>query len=826
MTLWDGTALEPTNGDGGPTFSLRSPAAFGHVLRSPGQLGLGRAYVAGEIDVDDMDAALELLATWSPPPIDNRTKAEIALAAVKAGALRSVPKVPEMELRPQGKRHSILRDKRAVTHHYNLSNDYFALFLDESMTYSCALWSRGAETLEEAQRQKLELVCTKLALQPGMRVLDVGCGWGSFAVHAAREHGVHVTGITLSEPQASLARQRAAEAGVGDRVDIRVMDYREIAGETFDAVASIGMVEHVGSVNIDAYSAKLASLLEAGRAAAQSRHRAPARGRGGGRARSRSATCSPTPRRCTCRGSACRWSAPGCTSATSRTSRTTTRARCWSGSGASSPTSRRRAAWAARSACACGGSTCGCRGAGSTAGSSPSTRCARNALKADVVVIGSGMGGATAAWGLARRGADVLVLERGERIPREPANWSPEAVFRDGRYKPAERWADADGREFAPGVHYVVGGNTKVYGASLPRLRESDFVSTQHDEGVSPAWPFSYADLEPYYGEAERLYRVHGVAGDDPTAPWRSSEFPYPAVEHEPYVADLAARLTAAGVHPSHNAMGIDLRPGGTCVRSPTCDGFPCFRGAKSDAETCALDPALATGNCRLATGVRVRRLVARGGRIAYAEADGGVRIEAERFVLSAGAANSAALLLASGVANGSDLVGRNFMMHNNAHIVAVDLSRRNDVVFQKTLSVNDWYHELGALQLIGKVQGAMMGSAAPRGVPPQVLDALARRSVEWIVMAEDFPSPANRVSLDRAGRIVTARRALGTRRHRELWRRAKRLLRACGYDFVLTQWFDIAMNSHMCGTVVCGQDRRAQCSTHGAARTSWRTCG
>jgi cyclopropane-fatty-acyl-phospholipid synthase len=220
--------------------------------------------VSGGIDVDDMDAALALIAKWSPGPIDNRTKLEIAKAAVKAGALRKVPKVPEMELRPKGKRHSILRDKRAVTHHYNLSNEYFSLFLDESMTYSCAIWSRGATTLEEAQRTKLDLVCSKLALEPGERVLDVGCGWGAFALHAAREYGVHVTGITLSEPQAELARERAAAAGLADKIDIRVMDYREIAGETFDAIASIGMVEHVGSVNIDAYSAKLASLLRPG----------------------------------------------------------------------------------------------------------------------------------------------------------------------------------------------------------------------------------------------------------------------------------------------------------------------------------------------------------------------------------------------------------------------------------------------------------------------------------------------------------------------------------------------------------------------------------
>jgi cyclopropane-fatty-acyl-phospholipid synthase len=263
LELWDGSALPPTNG-GGPTFKITSPEALGHVLRSPGQLGLGRAYVSGGIEVDDIDEALALIARWSPPPIDNRAKANIALAALKAGALRRVPKVPAMELRPKGKRHSILRDKRAVTHHYNLSNEYFSLFLDESMTYSCAIFSRGATTLEEAQRTKLDLVCTKLALQAGERILDVGCGWGAFAIHAAREYGVHVTGITLSEPQAALARERAAAAGVGDKVDIRVMDYREIAGETFDAIASIGMVEHVGAVNIDQYAAKLASLLKPG----------------------------------------------------------------------------------------------------------------------------------------------------------------------------------------------------------------------------------------------------------------------------------------------------------------------------------------------------------------------------------------------------------------------------------------------------------------------------------------------------------------------------------------------------------------------------------
>jgi choline dehydrogenase-like flavoprotein len=449
------------------------------------------------------------------------------------------------------------------------------------------------------------------------------------------------------------------------------------------------------------------------------------------------------------------------------------------------------------------------------------------ALGAEVVIVGSGMGGGTTALALARRGVDVLVLERGERLPREAANWSPEAVFLRQRYKPAERWLDGAGRSFAPGVHYVVGGNTKVYGASLPRFRERDFEAVEHLDGTSPAWPFDYAALEPYYGEAERIYAVHGTTGEDPTEPWRSTPFPYPALEHEPYVAALGERLRAQGLHPSANAMGVDRREGGKCIRCATCDGFPCPLGAKSDAETCGIEPALETGFARLATGVRVRRIVAdptgrRVDHLVAETADGPVTVTASRFVLAAGAVNSAALLIASadaghpaGLANSSGEVGRNLMLHNNAHIVAVDLDRRNDVTFQKTLSVNDWYHDggdgfpLGAMQLIGKVQGSMMRGAAPRGVPRAALDRIARRSVEWLIMGEDLPSPASRVTVHAGGRIVTARVARGTSTHRRLLERAKRALRSAGYDAVLTQHFDISMNSHQCGTVVCGTDPR-----------------
>src|SRR5215203_1507196 len=263
VEFWDGARLASTNG-GGPTFSVLSPDALAHALRTPGQLGLGRAYVSGELAVDDLDEVLELLDSWKPPPLDRRAQARLALAAVRATGLVRPPGVPRTELRPRGRRHSPERDARSVRHHYDVSNDFFRLMLGESMTYSCALFSQGATTLEEAQEAKLELVCRKLALSPGQRVLDVGCGWGSFVMHAAANHDVHVVGITLSEPQAALARRRAEERGLGERVDIRVMDYRDLAGEPFDAVASIGMVEHVGSNQIDVYARQVARLVKPG----------------------------------------------------------------------------------------------------------------------------------------------------------------------------------------------------------------------------------------------------------------------------------------------------------------------------------------------------------------------------------------------------------------------------------------------------------------------------------------------------------------------------------------------------------------------------------
>jgi cyclopropane-fatty-acyl-phospholipid synthase len=265
VRFWDGTEVPATDG-GGPTFILRSPRALAHMIRRPGELGLGRAYITGDLDVplEDLDAAVALVVDWEPPPVPPRDIARLALAALRSCGLVVPPRVPSIELRQRGRLHSVLRDRRAVRHHYDAGNEFFALFLDPSMTYSCAMFSRGAKTLEEAQETKLEVVCQKLRLEEGDRVLDVGCGWGSFAIHAASRHGARVVGITLSEPQAQLARQRAGEAGVADRVEFRVADYRELRDPPFDAIASIGMVEHVGATHLGRYAAALASALKPG----------------------------------------------------------------------------------------------------------------------------------------------------------------------------------------------------------------------------------------------------------------------------------------------------------------------------------------------------------------------------------------------------------------------------------------------------------------------------------------------------------------------------------------------------------------------------------
>ena len=265
IEFWDGgrvPATEPQHKS--PTFFVRRASAIAHALRAPGPLGLGRAYVEGSLETDDIDGAFLVVDDWVPPPIAPRQKARLlgalALAALPAG----IPRRPASELLLSGALHTPQRDAAAIRYHYDVGNEFFALFLDESMTYSCALFSRGAQTLAEAQQAKLDLIAQKLELTAGQRVLDVGCGWGSFAIHAAREYGVNVTGITLSPSQAELARTLVADAGVADRVEIRIADYRALTDEPYDAIASIGMAEHVGQSQIDLYAHSLFRALKPG----------------------------------------------------------------------------------------------------------------------------------------------------------------------------------------------------------------------------------------------------------------------------------------------------------------------------------------------------------------------------------------------------------------------------------------------------------------------------------------------------------------------------------------------------------------------------------
>ena len=263
LRFWDGSDVPATEPDS-PTLTFKTPQALAHVLRAPGELGLGRAYVAGMIEVDDLEGALRMVDTFEPPPLSMRQRAELAVAVLRACGVVAPPPVPKAELRLRGARHTIARDRRAVQHHYDVGNEFFALFLDPSMTYSCAYWKGRATTLAEAQEAKLELVCKKLALSQGERVLDVGCGWGSFVIHAARRHGVRAVGITLAEAQARLARERVREADLHPVGHARLADYREVSDGPFDAIASIGMVEHVGAEQIDVYARRLHRLLKPG----------------------------------------------------------------------------------------------------------------------------------------------------------------------------------------------------------------------------------------------------------------------------------------------------------------------------------------------------------------------------------------------------------------------------------------------------------------------------------------------------------------------------------------------------------------------------------
>ena len=333
----------------------------------------------------------------------------------------------------------------------------------------------------------------------------------------------------------------------------------------------------------------------------------------------------------------------------------------------------------------------------------------------DVIIIGTGAGGGTLARHLAPSGKRILLLERGDWLPRELENWLTEAVFVDNRYVSPDTWYDASGKPFQPGVHYFVGGATKMYGAALYRLRKEDFGELQHHDGVSPAWPISYDELEPYYTLAEQHYHVHGARGEDPTEPPASAPYPHPAVSHEPRIQQLADDLAAAGYRPFHAPCGIMLDeanpPFSTCIRCATCDGFPCLVHAKSDAEVLGVRPALEHPNVTLLTNAKVVRLETNDGGTAVTEVvverDGvEERFAGDVVVVACGAANTAKLLLQSasdkhpnGLANGSDQVGRNYMFHDSTAVLA--LSREeNPTAYQKTLGLNDFYFGDGRLRV------------------------------------------------------------------------------------------------------------------------------
>jgi len=397
----------------------------------------------------------------------------------------------------------------------------------------------------------------------------------------------------------------------------------------------------------------------------------------------------------------------------------------------------------------------------------------------DVIVIGTGAGGGTLARVLAPSGKRVLLLERGTWLPREIQNWTTADVFVDNRYISPDTWRDRDGKTFQPQVHYFVGGATKFYGAALYRLRREDFGELRHHDGISPAWPIGYDDLDPYYTRAEHLYQVHGARGEDPTEP-AGSPYPFPPVSHEPRIQRLSDDLVRAGYHPFHAPCGIMLNeadpPFSTCIRCATCDGFPCLVHAKADAEVVAVRPAIEYRNVTLLTGAEAVRLTTNPAGTAVTEVvatmDDGRRetFSGDIVVVACGAANSARLLLASandrhphGLANGSDQVGRNYMFHNSQAVLALSTDP-NPTIFQKTLAVNDFYfrgpdfeYPMGNIQMLGKSQAEMFRGERPgetRLAPTWSLRDIAHHAVDFWLSTEDLPRPENRVTLEQDGSI------------------------------------------------------------------------
>lgn len=453
----------------------------------------------------------------------------------------------------------------------------------------------------------------------------------------------------------------------------------------------------------------------------------------------------------------------------------------------------------------------------------------------DVIIIGTGAGGGTLAARLAPTGKRILVLERGGFLPREKANWDAREVFQHDRYHNAETWLDRAGKPFHPGTGYFVGGNTKVYGAALLRLRERDFDEVRHKSGISPRWPIGYAELEPYYTQAEALYGVHGRRGLDPTEPAMSHEYPHPPVSHEPRIQELFDGLVDQGLHPFPLPLAVRLDEtdpqNSACIRCDTCDGFPCMVDAKGDADVTCVRPAMRQNNVDLVTHAKVIRLETdasgREIREVVAEVDGKeVRYRGDVVAVCCGAINSAALLLRSandrhphGLANRSGQVGRNFMKHYSAAMLGIS-RKRNTTSFQKTIGVNDFYwgdddydYPMGHAQLLGKISRDMLVADAPRFAPGFALETMADHAVGWWFTGEDLPHAENRVRLD-GEHIVVEYQDFDISPFKRLLSRFQSILKRvdCGDHVIpcsvyLHKTIPLEAVGHQCGTLRFGDD-------------------
>lgn len=468
----------------------------------------------------------------------------------------------------------------------------------------------------------------------------------------------------------------------------------------------------------------------------------------------------------------------------------------------------------------------------------------------DIVIIGSGAGGGTLAQRIAPTGKRVLIIERGEFLPRERENWDTKAVFEQKRYLAKETWYDKDDTPFEPYTHYWVGGNTKVYGAALLRMREDDFGAVRHYGGSSPAWPFGYDVLEPYYAEAEQLYSVHGTRDPewrDPFDPPSSRDYPFPPISPEPRIAELMSDLRALGTRPFPVPLGVRLREHDRAA-SPTrlsqFDGYPDLTEAKADAHVVAVRSALRYPNVSILTGAKVERLVTTpGGRtvreVVVTRGRVKLTIGADIVVLAAGAINSAAVLLRSrsddhprGLANGSDQVGRNYMTHHNGCLLMVS-SEPNPSQFQKHFAITDFYRSskesplpLGTIQLMGKPDPGTVQWLRGDQLPGESLESIQSRTIDFFLTAEDLPSAANRITLRDDGAIRVSYVPNNLDAYHGLERVTKDLLsrvergRGRSVPAFFAARLGVSGVSHQNGTLRCGTDPRtsvlnAECRAH-----------